>query len=84
MLILVRDFSTFGNFGNLNMTLESAQIYTSCSQTPDEGIWTLSGKCGTQEVYDDSHLNGNIEGSQTVVQYALGQSEFFLKLNSRL
>ena len=67
MFILVRDFSTFGDFGNLNLTSESAQISTSWSQTPDEGIGTLNGKCGTQEVFDDSHLSGNIEGSQADV-----------------
>ena len=37
MVILVRDFSTFGNIGNLNLTSESAQISTSWFQTPEEG-----------------------------------------------
>ena len=66
-MILVKDFSTFGDLGNRNLTWESPQISTRWSQTPDEGIGTLSGKCGTQEVFDDSHLNGNIEGSLTDV-----------------
>ena len=61
-------FLHLGNFGNLNLTLESAQISTSWSQTPDEGIGTLSGKCCTQEVFDDSHLSGNIDGTQIDVE----------------
>ena len=64
---LITDFSTFGDFGNLNLTSEIAPISTSWSQIPDGGIGTLSGKCGTQEVFDDFHLSGNIEGSQTDV-----------------
>ena len=35
--------------------------------TPDKEIRTLCGKCGTQEVFDDFHLSGKIEGSQTHV-----------------
>ena len=66
-MILVKDFPTFGDLGNCNLTWESPQISTRWSQTPDKGIGTLSGKCGTQEVFDDSHLSGNIEGSQTDV-----------------
>ena len=65
---MVKDFSTSGGFGNCNLTWESPQISTRWAQTPDEGIGTLSGKLGTQEVFDDSHLNGNIEGRQTDVQ----------------
>ena len=68
MLILVKDFPTFGDLGNCNLTWESPQISTRWSQTPDEGIGTLSAKCATQEVFDDSHLSGNIEGSQTCVE----------------
>ena len=67
LLILVKDFPTFGDLGNCNLTWESPQISTRWSQTPDEGIGTLSAKCATQEVFDDSHLSGNIEGSQTDV-----------------
>ena len=66
-MILVKDFPTFGDLGNCNLTWESPQISTRWSQTPDEGIGTLSAKCATQEVFDDSHLSGNIEGSQTDV-----------------
>ena len=74
-MILVKDFPTFGDLGNCNLTWESPQISTRWSQTPDEGIGTLSAKCATQEVFDDSHLSGNIEGSQTDVPFKL---EFFV------
>ena len=64
-----KDFSTFADLGNCNLTWETPQISTSSSQTPDKGIGILSAKCATQEDVDDSHLSGNIEGSQTVVLY---------------
>ena len=79
-MILFKDFSTFGDLGNRNLTWESPQISTRWSQTPDEGIGTLSGKCGTQEVFDDSHLSGNIEGSQTDVMLVQDKSISHLTL----
>ena len=48
--------------------MESPQISTKWSKTPDKGIGALSG---TQEVFDDSHLSGNVEGSQTDVFYII-------------
>ena len=63
------------------------------SQTPDEGIGTLSGQCGTQEVFDDSHLSGNIEGSQTdvkvintdqIIENSSGKSTVYSIKSSRL
>ena len=48
--------------------MESPQILNRWSQTPYEGVETLSGKCGAQEVFDDSHLSGKIKDSQTHVQ----------------
>ena len=62
-----KQFSTFGDFRNLNLTSENSQITTRWSQTPDKGIGTLSCKCCTQEVFDYSQFSGNIEGSQTDV-----------------
>ena len=60
LLILVKDFSTFCDFRNIILTLESPQISTRLSQTPDKMI-------GTHEVFDDYQFSGNIEGSQTDV-----------------
>ena len=47
------------------------RISTRWPQTPDEGMGTLSGKCGTQENVDGSHLSGKIEGSKTHVDLDL-------------
>ena len=57
LLILVKDFFTFGIFRNLNLTSESPQISTRWSQTPDVGIWPLCCNCCTQEVFDDSQFS---------------------------
>ena len=51
LLILVKDFSTFRDFRNLNRTSESPKISNRLSQTPDEGIRTLSRHCCTKEVF---------------------------------
>ena len=58
------------------LTWESLQISTRWSQTPDERIGTLSAKCATQEFVDDSHISGDIEGSQTDVR-----ADFTISLN---
>ena len=45
-----KDYSTLWHLGNCNLTWESPKISTIRHQTPDEGIGTLCGTCGTQEV----------------------------------
>ena len=85
LLILVEDFSTFEHFRNLNRTSERPQISTRWSQTPDKGIRTLSCKCCTQEVFDNSQFSGNIEGSQThVLVVRIFLASFFLKGNAKI
>ena len=83
MLILVKDFSNFDNFRYINLTSKNSQISTRWSQAPDKGIRTLSCKCCTQEVFDDSQFSGNIEGSQTdVLEHMI--CFFLLKIYARI
>ena len=72
LLNLCPYYSAVRHLGNCNLTWESPQIFTKRPQTPDKGIGTLCGKCGTQEVFDGFDIRGKIEGSQTRV------SQFYL------
>ena len=63
-------FLHLGNFRNLNLTLESPQIFNRRSKIPDgrrnRDTKLQVSHSGTQEVFD-SHLSGKIKWSQTHV-----------------
>ena len=70
-----KDYSTLWLLGNHNLYWESPKISTSRHQTPDKGIGTLCGTCGTQEVLKkvlqstNSGLNQHIDISTYQYQY---------------